>query len=68
MKATFSKLRSQVKLLHYCGFNWGQLFLISSLALCLKNLTSLSSIGLIDMDEDINIKPTGRDNIWQQNV
>ncbi|XP_047188173.1 probable ATP-dependent DNA helicase HFM1 isoform X2 [Scophthalmus maximus] len=27
-------------------------------ALCLKNLTSLSSIGLIDMDEDINIKPT----------
>ncbi|XP_053293383.1 probable ATP-dependent DNA helicase HFM1 [Pleuronectes platessa] len=27
-------------------------------ALCLKNLTSLSSIGLIHMDEDINIKPT----------
>ncbi|XP_032386453.1 probable ATP-dependent DNA helicase HFM1 isoform X2 [Etheostoma spectabile] len=26
--------------------------------LCLKNLNSLSSIGLIDMDEDINIKPT----------
>ncbi|KAK2822171.1 hypothetical protein Q5P01_022236 [Channa striata] len=26
--------------------------------LCLKNLSSLSSIGLIDMDEDINIKPT----------
>ncbi|KAG8014030.1 putative ATP-dependent DNA helicase HFM1, partial [Nibea albiflora] len=27
--------------------------------LCLRNLSSLSSIGLIDMDEDINIKPTG---------
>ncbi|XP_070775191.1 probable ATP-dependent DNA helicase HFM1 [Enoplosus armatus] len=26
--------------------------------LCLRNLNSLSSIGLIDMDEDINIKPT----------
>ncbi|XP_071346356.1 probable ATP-dependent DNA helicase HFM1 isoform X2 [Trachinotus anak] len=26
--------------------------------LCLKNLNSLSSIGLINMDEDINIKPT----------
>ncbi|XP_028448259.1 probable ATP-dependent DNA helicase HFM1 isoform X4 [Perca flavescens] len=26
--------------------------------LCLKNLNSLSCIGLIDMDEDINIKPT----------
>ncbi|XP_034558926.1 probable ATP-dependent DNA helicase HFM1 isoform X7 [Notolabrus celidotus] len=26
--------------------------------LCLKNLNSLSSLGLIDMDEDINIKPT----------
>uniref|UniRef100_A0A3Q3LBA5 Probable ATP-dependent DNA helicase HFM1 n=1 Tax=Mastacembelus armatus TaxID=205130 RepID=A0A3Q3LBA5_9TELE len=26
--------------------------------LCLKNLNSLSSVGLIDMDEDINIKPT----------
>uniref|UniRef100_G3PSW6 Probable ATP-dependent DNA helicase HFM1 n=1 Tax=Gasterosteus aculeatus aculeatus TaxID=481459 RepID=G3PSW6_GASAC len=26
--------------------------------LCLKNLNSLSSIGLIDMDEEINIKPT----------
>ncbi|XP_029971671.1 probable ATP-dependent DNA helicase HFM1 isoform X2 [Salarias fasciatus] len=26
--------------------------------LCLKNLNSLSSIGLIDMDEDINIKPS----------
>ncbi|XP_068196676.1 uncharacterized protein [Antennarius striatus] len=26
--------------------------------LCLKNLNSLSSIGLITMDEDINIKPT----------
>ncbi|KAF7669759.1 hypothetical protein LDENG_00124140 [Lucifuga dentata] len=26
--------------------------------LCLKNLNSLSSIGLISMDEDINIKPT----------
>lgn len=37
--------------------------------LCLKNLNSLSSLGLIDMDEDINIKPTGRDesslNGWQ---
>lgn len=28
--------------------------------LCLRNLNSLSSIGLINMDEDINIKPTGR--------
>uniref|UniRef100_A0A3Q3LJI7 DNA 3'-5' helicase n=1 Tax=Labrus bergylta TaxID=56723 RepID=A0A3Q3LJI7_9LABR len=27
--------------------------------LCLRNLNSLSSLGLIDMDEDINIKPTG---------
>uniref|UniRef100_A0A3Q3LJC4 Probable ATP-dependent DNA helicase HFM1 n=1 Tax=Labrus bergylta TaxID=56723 RepID=A0A3Q3LJC4_9LABR len=26
--------------------------------LCLRNLNSLSSLGLIDMDEDINIKPT----------
>uniref|UniRef100_A0A8C5F9D6 DNA 3'-5' helicase n=1 Tax=Gadus morhua TaxID=8049 RepID=A0A8C5F9D6_GADMO len=26
--------------------------------LCLKNLQSLSSIGLISMDEDVNIKPT----------
>uniref|UniRef100_A0A3Q3W1T6 Probable ATP-dependent DNA helicase HFM1 n=1 Tax=Mola mola TaxID=94237 RepID=A0A3Q3W1T6_MOLML len=26
--------------------------------LCLRNLNSLSSIGLINMDEDINIKPT----------
>nr|XP_057922081.1 probable ATP-dependent DNA helicase HFM1 isoform X1 [Doryrhamphus excisus]XP_057922082.1 probable ATP-dependent DNA helicase HFM1 isoform X1 [Doryrhamphus excisus]XP_057922083.1 probable ATP-dependent DNA helicase HFM1 isoform X1 [Doryrhamphus excisus] len=26
--------------------------------LCLKNLNSLSSIGLIDMDEDVNIRPT----------
>ncbi|XP_054622739.1 probable ATP-dependent DNA helicase HFM1 isoform X2 [Dunckerocampus dactyliophorus] len=26
--------------------------------LCLKNLNSLSSIGLISMDEDVNIKPT----------
>ncbi|XP_073346991.1 probable ATP-dependent DNA helicase HFM1 [Pagrus major] len=26
--------------------------------LCLRNLNSLSAIGLIDMDEDINIKPT----------
>lgn len=29
------------------------------LELCLRNLNSLSAIDLIDMDEDINIKPTG---------
>lgn len=42
---------------HFCSLS---LFLYSSLELCLKNLSSLSSIGLIDMDEDINIKSTGR--------
>lgn len=31
--------------------------------LCLRNLNALSSIGLIQMDEDINIKPTGRRKI-----
>uniref|UniRef100_A0A3B4ZIL6 Probable ATP-dependent DNA helicase HFM1 n=1 Tax=Stegastes partitus TaxID=144197 RepID=A0A3B4ZIL6_9TELE len=37
--------------------------------LCLKNLNSLFSIGVIDMDEDINIKPTGKGaaglNCWE---
>lgn len=42
-------------LLHYCCLR----LLFSCTELCLKNLKSLSSIDLIDMDEDINIKPTG---------
>lgn len=28
--------------------------------LCLKNLNDLSSVGLIEMDEDVNFKPTGK--------
>lgn len=30
--------------------------------LCLENLNDLSSVGLIEMDEDINFKPTGKKN------
>lgn len=47
---------------HFCSFRC-PLFLIYAVELCLKNLNSLSSIDLIDMDEDINIKPTGRGNL-----
>lgn len=37
--------------------------------LCLRNLNALSSIGLIQMDKDINIKPTGRRTIsWNAAV
>lgn len=34
-----------------------------TIELCLKNLNSLSSLDLIHMDEDINIKPTGTEEI-----
>ena len=42
-----------------CSVRWLQCAFSLALELCLKNLQSLSSIGLISMDEDVNIKPTG---------
>ncbi|XP_056276995.1 probable ATP-dependent DNA helicase HFM1 isoform X1 [Pseudoliparis swirei] len=60
IRSTFLYIRALKNPTHY-GFsaNLDRFGIEAKLQeLCLKNLNSLSSIGLIDMDEDINIKPT----------
>ncbi|KAM6919896.1 putative ATP-dependent DNA helicase HFM1 [Lycodopsis pacificus] len=60
IRSTFLYIRALKNPAHY-GFsaNLDRFGIEAKLQeLCLKNLNSLSSIGLIDMDEDINIKPT----------
>ncbi|XP_068593669.1 probable ATP-dependent DNA helicase HFM1 isoform X2 [Cebidichthys violaceus] len=60
IRSTFLYIRALKNPTHY-GFsaNLDRFGIEAKLQeLCLKNLNSLSSIGLIDMDEDVNIKPT----------
>lgn len=61
IRSTFLYIRALKNPTHY-GFaaNLDRQGIESKLQeLCIKNLNALSSIGLIDMDEDINIEPTG---------
>lgn len=58
-----NKFQPYWKFVFFFLFDCAKKILFAVTELCLQNLNALSSIGLIQMDKDINIKPTGKRTI-----